>query len=188
MKRYTYSCSYCTVTVTQSWRHIMTLEKSNYLIEKIVYLGHVLRPWKLELADHTTDEFGDFNPSHNVMEWKLFPGLCNVYRGFVPNFAHIAAVLNNKLKKGERRTLDSGTQEEHDALASSQNELVSAPLLLSPHTRGLLTLDMDAWNKQSGCVLIQEQHTERISHFASDTRCWTLLTRTSINHIEGAWL
>lgn len=54
----------------------------------------------------------------------MFLGLFNPYARFVPNCAHIAALLDKELRKCEQTTVNNLMQEEEDALATLQDELV----------------------------------------------------------------
>lgn len=86
---------------------------------------------------------------------------------FVPNSGHIATQLSKKLKKGEPRTFASLTQEEHDALETLQDNLISAPVLALTRSKGHSTLGMEACDNQMGCVWMQEQPggDEKATHF-----------------------
>lgn len=82
----------------------LILKKCIFFTENNDYLGGVIRPGNLELADHTTEEIRDLKSQGHVAELKYFLGLCNVYRRFIPNYARIRAPLYYKLKR--RRTKD----------------------------------------------------------------------------------
>lgn len=61
----------------------------------------------------------------------------------------IAAPPRKKINKGKWRKLDSLQHEEHDALATMQDILVSVPVLVVPLSKGHLILDADrVINKQ----------------------------------------
>ena len=63
----------------------LKLRKCECFVEKIKYLGHVVRPGTLT----------------QLTQLRSFLGLCNVYRRFVPHYAKIAHPLNQLLKKGQ---------------------------------------------------------------------------------------
>lgn len=42
------------------------LEKCNFFIGKIDYVGHVIPPWKLELNDHTNGSLRSLKPPCNI--------------------------------------------------------------------------------------------------------------------------
>lgn len=72
----------------------------------------------------------------------------------VRNFARKAAQLNKKVKKGELRTFNSITQEEHDAIVTLQEKLLSASFLSLSSSQELLNLEKGVCDKQMGCVLM----------------------------------
>lgn len=74
----------------------------------------------------------------------------------VQEFARISAPLNNNLKKDELRTFESIRQKKNDALATLQDNLISAQVPPIPSTKRQLTRETDALDKQVGCTLIHE--------------------------------
>lgn len=123
-------CSYGTATLTQSW---VTLnhEKGKCFPKKNDYLGHVMRPEKLELDDCTTEAIGDLGIPRSVAELRLFLRLSSVYRWFVT------------VKKSEPRTFDSRMQEAYDISATLQDNLKNAVVQALPRRKEPLTFNMD---------------------------------------------
>lgn len=77
---------------------IFNTKKYNFFARKIDSLGHVIWPGNMERAIHTTDAIRHSKSPCSSTELKSFLGLCNVYRRFVFNFFHIAALLNGSSK------------------------------------------------------------------------------------------
>lgn len=86
----------------------------------------------------------------NVTDLKLFIGLCNVYRLFVPTFAGKAAPLNAKLRKVELMSFHTLMQDGDDAIPTLQNKLKLAHVLALPRANILCTVSMNAFEKQRG--------------------------------------
>lgn len=96
--------------------------------------------------------------------------------------------LSKKLKRGEPRTFDTLTWEEHGALATLPDKLVSTPVLALSHYKGHLTLFTDVCDKQEGCVLMQEQLNWTKNPLSYWSRMLKRLSRNTIQHIRIAWL
>lgn len=135
----------------------LQLKKCKFFTETINYLGHVIRPRRLDISSHTTDAIRGLKALTSLTELRSFLGLCNVFRRFVPNFARLAAPLHQRLKKDQPATFGSLNEEELNSMNSLKNALISPPVLALPNNSGHLTLDTDACNVQVGCVLLQQQ-------------------------------
>jgi Reverse transcriptase (RNA-dependent DNA polymerase) len=79
----------------------LNLKKCFFFKETVNYLGHVIRPGKLAMAEKNTRALREAKPPTTQTELRLFLGLCNVYRRFVVGLAKIASPLNALLRKGE---------------------------------------------------------------------------------------
>ena len=135
----------------------LKLAKCKFFDASVDYLGHVVRPGQLEVASRTVDAVRQFKTPADQGELRSFLGMCNVYRRFVPNFARVAAPLNQKLKKGEPFQFDSLNDEEYKAFADLKVRLISPPVLALPRHGLRYTLDTDACAHQVGCALLQDQ-------------------------------
>ena len=77
------------------------LRKCDFFVEKIKYLGHVVRPGTLEVDAARTAALEQVGYPQTLTQLRRFLGLCNVYRRFVPHKAKIMHPLNQLLKKGQ---------------------------------------------------------------------------------------
>jgi hypothetical protein len=132
----------------------LKLRKCRFFSDKVSYLGHVIRPGTLAVAEKNTSALKDAKPPMKQSELRSFLGLCNVYRRFVAGFAKIAAPLNALLRKGESPTLRQLTTEQMDAFNTLRERLLRPPVLALPRAEGTFTLDMDASPDQIGCFFI----------------------------------
>lgn len=68
------------------------------------YLGYVIHLKSLEIASHTTDAIRGLQEPKDIIELQSILGLCNVFRGFVSNFARLPGTLNMKGSADKIRT------------------------------------------------------------------------------------
>ena len=135
----------------------LKLRKCAFFKPSVDYLGHVIRPGKLEVASKMTDALKKALPPTNQTELRSFIGMCNVYRRFIKNFARIAAPLNRKLEKNQPFTFGTITGTDYEAFQELKTKLISPPILALPRHGYKYTLDTDACVYQVGCTLLQEQ-------------------------------
>jgi RNase H-like domain found in reverse transcriptase len=135
----------------------LKLKKCHFFAETVHYLGHVIRPGRLGVAEKNTIALKTARLPKTQTEVRSFLGLCNVYRIFVPHFSAIAAPLNALLSKGTPPTLGSLSPAAIEAFNSLRERLLSPPILALPRAVGKLYLDTDASNGQLGCCMSQQQ-------------------------------
>jgi transposase InsO family protein len=135
----------------------LNLKKCHFFKDKVDYLGHVIRPGQLSVAEKNTEALKKAKHPTTQTELRSFLGLCNVYRRFVKGFAKIAAPLNVLLRKGEKTVLDVLTEEQAKAFETLRTALLNPPILALPRLEGMFTLDTDASDTQLGCCLLQKQ-------------------------------
>jgi hypothetical protein len=69
----------------------LKLKKCHFFAETVDYLGHVIRPGRLNVAEKNTTALKTAPLPRTQTELRSFLGLCNIYRRFVPKFSAIAA-------------------------------------------------------------------------------------------------
>jgi transposase InsO family protein len=135
----------------------LKLSKCHFFQEAVDYLGHVIRPGKLSVAEKNTAALRNAPLPRTQTELRSFLGLCNVYRRFVPRFAAVAAPLTGLLGKGTPPQLGTLSPQQINAFNTLRDKLLSPPVLALPRTTGKLWLDTDASDGQLGTCLLQEQ-------------------------------
>jgi transposase InsO family protein len=135
----------------------LKLAKCQFFKDTVNYLGHVIRPGRLGVAEKNTEALKSAPIPCTQTELRSFLGLCNVYRRFVPRFATIAAPLTALLGKGTPAQLAPLTPAQIYAFESLRTKLLSPPILALPRSEGRIWLDTDASDGQLGCCLLQAQ-------------------------------
>ncbi len=132
----------------------LKISKCSFFSDKIEYLGHVIKPGRLEVDEANTKSLRDALPPTTKTQLRSFLGLVNVYRRFIKNFPEVAAPLNALLKKGapDKFELDDAQLESFRALISA----VVSPKVLALPVQGLkYSVDTDASDYGVGCALFQ---------------------------------
>jgi hypothetical protein len=68
----------------------LKLIKFHFIKEAVDYLGQVIRPGKLAVAENNTAALRNAPVTKLLTELRSFLGLCNVYRRFFPRYAAVA--------------------------------------------------------------------------------------------------
>jgi RNase H-like domain found in reverse transcriptase len=135
----------------------LKLKKCHFFSDTVDYLGHVLRPGRLGVAEKNTTALRTAPLPRTQTELRSFLGLCNVYRRFVPHFSALAAPLNALLCKGMPPQLGPIAKDGVVAFNTLRDRLLSPPVLALPRSKGQMWLDTDAPDGQLGCCLLQLQ-------------------------------
>jgi hypothetical protein len=89
----------------------LKLIKCHFFKEAVDYLGHVIRPGKLAVAEKNTAALRNAPVPKKRPELRSFLGLCNVYRRFVQRFAAVADPVTSLLGKGMSPQLGVSAQQ-----------------------------------------------------------------------------
>ena len=132
------------------------LAKCAFFDTSLTYLGHVIRPGRLEVERRNVIAIERARAPTNQMKLRSFLGMCNLYRRFIQGFAKIAAPLNKKTGKNQPYELEILTDAEFAAFEELKRRLVSPPVLALTRCGRKYTLDTDACGHQVGRALLQE--------------------------------
>lgn len=97
----------------------LNLKKVTFYIEKLDFLGHVIRSRREELADHITDAFPNSKLRHSVARSRSFLRLCSLYRMFVPFFRQSCTAQREAHKVQSKESwpfYSSGTRQVSDSI------------------------------------------------------------------------
>lgn len=131
------------------------LKKGNFFTKSVDYCGHVTRFQVREIASDITDTITGVRSFTSLTEHCSAFKLCNVFHRFELNFARIAALANNKSRKGHPKTVGALTAKELSAMLELQKTGVVAMIVL-PNTRWKGALDTSGCMVQVECVFIKK--------------------------------
>ena len=133
----------------------LKLKKRSFFQPKVHYLGHVISPGKLSVADMVADAFKTFTFPRTLTQVRLFLGACNVYR-FVKGFAKIARPLTDMTRKDSDPDIYNPMAAKLQAFENLKKCMIAPPILALPrHGRPYMT-DTDVSAYQLGRTLLQE--------------------------------
>jgi hypothetical protein len=69
----------------------LKLKKCRFFCDTVDYLGHVIRPGRLRVAEKNTDSLRDAPLPTTQTDLRSFLGLCNMYRRFVRHISYLSA-------------------------------------------------------------------------------------------------
>jgi hypothetical protein len=114
----------------------LNMKKCCFFRNEASYLGHVIGPGTLSVAEKNTSALRTAKNPATQTEFRSFLGLCNVYRCFVKGFAKISAPLNSLLRKEEYPQLCVLTEDQLLAFEKLKQCLLSPPVLALPQANG----------------------------------------------------
>ena len=128
-------------------------DKSEFLQEHILYLGHVISARGIQPNPDKTKVLHSYPAPCNVKEVQRFLGMTGYYRRFIPNYAHLTKSLTQLLRKNEPFIWEKSQQDcFHELIAI----LTSDPLLHHPNFAETFYLYTDASMYVIGSVLQQK--------------------------------
>ena len=146
----------------------MNWEKSSFLQKEIYFLGFIITPEGIQANPDKVESILKFPEPRNIKQLQSFLGLCNFYRKFQRNYAHITAKLSRVLQKNKQW---NWSETERDAFNEIKEKFVSMVMMNHPNFERKFYLQTDASNIALGAELYQEDD-EKEHHtiaFASRT-------------------
>ena len=155
----------------------LKLKKCSFFRPKVHYLGHVISPGKLSVADTAAATFKRFTFPRKLTQVRSFLWACNDYRRFVKGFSKMARPLTDMTHKESEPDVDNPTEAQLQAFEDLKARMIAPPIVALPRYGRPYMIGTDASAYQLGCTLLQE-HDE-----ANDWRpvgYWS----SSLNDIE----
>jgi len=136
--------------------------KCHLFQQEVEYLGHVVRPGQLLVNQKNIKSLTQALPPRSQTELKSFLGMCNVYRRFIKDYAHIAKPLTKLTSKKLPHVLPPPDAAQLAAFEYLKERSTSTPILVLPRREGLFILDTYACAVQVDCTLLQKQPDKSI--------------------------
>jgi hypothetical protein len=134
----------------------LKLKKCSFAKNEVQYLGHLIRPGRLQMLKAKVDTVRQQRPPKTKTQVRAFLGLTSMYRRLVPHFAKIAKPLTELTKENVSDRLPELTPVELQAFETLKFKLTNPPTLVLPRFDQEFILDTDASKEQVGCVLQQK--------------------------------
>lgn len=144
----------------------INIEKSEFCIPEIKYLGYILDQNGLRTDDAKVSCIKDFPTPNSAKEVKRFIGMSGWYRRFILNFSTIIAPITSLTTKKAGKF--KWTDEAETSFNAIKQALCTAPILAMPDFSKQFSLHTDASDVGVGGVLVQgEGEEERVIAFMS---------------------
>jgi hypothetical protein len=130
------------------------LEKCEFGVTEVDFLGHRITQEGLMMDDHKVKAILDWDPPKSILALRSFLGLASYYRKFIKNFAKITTPLKNLLKKSAvTYDWDEACDE---AFGTLKGILVKVPVLKLPDFDKDFEIHSDASDFAIRGVIVQD--------------------------------
>lgn len=130
----------------------INIEKSNFCMEEVKYLGHVLGNGVIRTDPDKISAIVEYPVPRSIKDVRRFLGMSGWYRKFISNYASITTPLTDLLKNRKKFVWDDNAQKSFEELKCL---LSSAPVLHSPDFARPFYIHCDASKTGIGSVLVQ---------------------------------
>jgi hypothetical protein len=131
------------------------LSKCEFAKSELEFVGFTVSADGLKPTPSKVQAVQDWPEPRSVKELRGFLGFCNFYRRFIGDYAAIAAPLTDLTKEGA--WTGQLTAAARAAFSQLKQQMISAPVLLSPDFNLPFTLHVDASDLAVGAILLQDQ-------------------------------
>lgn len=156
------------------------LKKFEFFTRLVDYLSYVIGPGRLQMSTRTIDAVRGIDRPANLTKLLSSLELFSVFWQFIlPIFACVVTLLNKQPRNGPLEAFYRLSDEQITALETLKVKLIESPELGLQRLQGDYMVDTDAYNKKTGCIILQMQR------YGTDKpiRCWS----HSLNDAERAY-
>ncbi|GBG42130.1 hypothetical protein CBR_g83874, partial [Chara braunii] len=146
----------------------IALEKSEFLLSEISFLGYVVTCGGLRPDSRKVAAVKEAPVPTSLTQVRTFLGLASYYRRFIKGFAAIARPLTNLLRKDQPLSWDAECQQ---AFATLKDTLATTPILIRPDPSKQVILNTDWQPEAISAILAQKGNDgrEHVIEYASRT-------------------
>lgn len=143
----------------------LKIDKSKFLKRSVTYLGFIITTEGLKTDPKKIEGINKFPQPNNVKNIQSFMGMCNYYRRYIKNYAHLAKPLYNLCKKDSEFVWNEKCE---SAFQEFKQILTNSPILIYPNFSEQFILHTDASNDAVGAVSSQGTipHDKPIHYFS----------------------
>ncbi|MCO5553822.1 hypothetical protein L7F22_007348 [Adiantum nelumboides] len=131
----------------QKERLVVNGKKSEFFMEEIHFLGHIVSKDKVRMDPAKIKAIQDWPEPVNLHEVRSFLGLCSYYRRFIRFFAEIATPLHDLTRKG---VVFRFGERQQQAFKILKEKLTTKPILILPDLRKSFQVQCDACGSSIG--------------------------------------
>ena len=130
----------------------LKLNKCSFFKKQVTYLGHIITEQGIIPSEKKVQAVLEYPVPHNAKTVRSWLGLTNYFRRFIPDYASLAAPLNELTKPTSKFKWGNVEQEAFQTLKSL---LVSPPILAHPDVNKPYIVTADASSFGIGAILSQ---------------------------------
>ena len=128
-------------------------EKYKWKVKEVEFLGVVIGPEGIKMEKEKVKEVLEWPTLKGVKDIQKFLGLTNYYCQFIENFATIARLLHDLVKKDKKW---EWTEREEKAFIKLKERFTKEPVLAAPDIDKKMRMEVDASDYAMGGVLSME--------------------------------
>lgn len=150
--------------------------------KQVSFLGHLVSGHSITIDQQRTKALKDMPPPKDKRGIARFIGMTNYFRRFVPNFAQLAAPLNELRRKGAHFVWGEAQEAAFCALKTA---IANPPVLGVPDFARRFVVQTDASNSGISAVLLQETEEGRQPLAYASRRLTGTETKYSVYECEA---
>jgi len=127
-------------------------EKCQFAKQRLSYLGYIISSDQVQMDPIKLKGISDWPTPSTIKKTRKFLGFCNFYRKFIKDYAKIASLINQLVKKNTKFIWTEEAQKAFDKLKKKFEE---KPILITPDLTKPFEIFADASNYATGAVLTQ---------------------------------